>query len=481
MAENQTQNLKPKTQNLLPRSPIVVVMGHVDHGKTTLLSYIRKTKMPKEAGGITQSIGAYVITHNSKPITFIDTPGHEAFSKMRQRGAKIADLGILVVAADEGIKPQTKEAIEILQKSETPFVVAVNKIDKPAADIERIKQELMQAGVLLEGFGGNISWQAVSAKTGEGINELLDLILLAAEMEGLTYDLESRGSGVIIESKVDSSRGITAVTIIKNGVLKIGDEIATQSAIGKIRILENFLGERVAQLEPSNPALILGFETLPQIGEEFMSGKIELSIYDRSPAGRAEIEIKIEGEKRINLILKADVSGLLEDLSGIIKTFPNVKIINESVGDITDGDVKLALSTNSIIIGFKSRLIKAAENLAKAQSVKIISSDIIYDLFKNLEVELKKLEAPIINGRLEILGVFGKKDGRQIIGGRVMEGSFKNNSTVDIQRNEKVIGNGKIINLQKNKKDAGQVQKDEECGMLFESETTINIGDQLIY
>ena len=478
---------KEQSQNLLPRPPIVVVMGHVDHGKTTLLSYIRKTKMPKEAGGITQSVGAYVITHPSassgqaKKITFIDTPGHEAFSKMRQRGAKIADLGILVVAADEGIKPQTKEAIEILQKSETPFVVAVNKIDKPAADIERIKQELMQAGVLLEGFGGNISWQAVSAKTGEGINELLDLILLAAEMEGLTYDSENRGSGVIIESKIDSSRGITAAIIIKNGVLKIGDEIATQSAIGKIRILENFLGERVAQLEPSNPALILGFETLPQIGEEFMSGKIEL----------AEIKIKFrevrlpnieaEGEKRINLILKADVSGSLEALSGIIKTFPNIKIINESVGDITDGDVKSALSTNAIIIGFKSRLIKAAENLAKAQSIKIISSDIIYDLFKNLEVELKKLEAPLINGRLEILGVFGKKDGRQIIGGRVMEGSFKNNSTVDIQRNEKVVGNGKIINLQKNKKDAGQVQKDEECGMLFESETMINIGDQLIY
>ncbi len=202
----KVQSSKFKVQSLLSRPPIVVVMGHVDHGKTTLLSYIRKTKMPKEAGGITQSIGASVINHNLKLITFIDTPGHEAFSKMRQRGAKIADLGILVVAADEGIKPQTKEAIEILQKSETPFVVAINKIDKPAADIERIKQELTQAGVLLEGFGGDISWQAVSAKTGEGINELLDLILLAAEMEGLTYNSSAKGSGVIIESKIDSSR-----------------------------------------------------------------------------------------------------------------------------------------------------------------------------------------------------------------------------------------------------------------------------------
>ena len=204
---SETQNSKLKTQNLLPRPSIVVVMGHVDHGKTTLLSYIRKTKMPKEAGGITQSVGAYVITHPSassgqaKKSLLLIRPGMRLF-KDAPGGAKIADLGILVVAADEGIKPQTKEAIEILQKSETPFVVAVNKIDKPSADIERIKQELMQAGVLLEGFGGNISWQAVSAKTGEGINELLDLILLAAEMEGLTYDSENRGSGVIIESKL---------------------------------------------------------------------------------------------------------------------------------------------------------------------------------------------------------------------------------------------------------------------------------------
>ncbi len=469
-------------KNLIARPPIVVVMGHVDHGKTTLLDFIRKTNVvAKEAGGITQSIGAYIITHNSKLITFIDTPGHEAFSKMRQRGAKIADLGILVVAADEGVKPQTKEAIEILQKSETPFVVAINKIDKPGADVERIKQELTQAGVLLEGFGGNISWQAISAKTGEGINELLDLILLAAEMEGLTYDFSARGSGVIIESKVDSSRGITAAVIIKNGVLKIGDEIATQSAIGKIRILENFLGERADKLEPSNPALILGFETLPQIGEEFVSGKIELAEIKIKSKEAGLPEIKVEGEKKVNLILKADVSGSLEALSGIIKTFPNVKIIGESVGDITDGDVKSALNTNSIIIGFKSRLVKAAENLAKAQSVKIIASDIIYDLFKSLEIELKKFEAPFVSGRLEILGVFGKKDGRQIIGGRVIEGSFKNNSTVDIQRNEKVVGSGKIINLQKNKKDAGQVQEGEECGMLFESETIVNIGDQLLY
>ena len=490
---NKINNQQSIINNLLPRPPIVVVMGHVDHGKTTLLDFIRKTNVvAKEVGGITQSTGAYVIAHNSKVITFIDTPGHEAFLKMRQRGAKIADLGILVVAADEGIKLQTKEAIEILNKSKTPFVVAVNKIDKTNADIEKIKQELTQAEVLLEGFGGNTSWQAISAKTGQGINELLDLILLAAEMEELTYNSEDRGSGVIIESRIDSSRGISASVIIKNGILKIGDEIATPSAKGKIRILENFLGERIDQLNPSAPALILGFETLPQIGEEFISGKIDLSELEiEANLKKSELpkivqslpkEIEIAAkENKINLILKADVSGSLEALSGVIKTFPGVKIISESVGDITDGDAKSAFNTKSIIIGFKSRVTKAAENLAKAQNIKIIASEIIYDLFKSLEAEFKILEAPIINGKLEILGVFGKKAGRQIIGGRVTAGNLKNNLTVNIQRNEKIIGQGKIINLQKEKKDANQVKEGEECGMLFESAIAMNMGDQLVY
>ena len=481
MTENQEKNL-------LPRPPIVVVMGHIDHGKTALLDFIRKTNvMAKEAGGITQSIGAYVITHNSKLITFIDTPGHEVFSKMRTRGAKVADLGILVVAADEGVKPQTKEAIEILNESETPFVVAINKIDKTNADIERVKQELMQAGVLLEGFGGNISWQAISAKTGEGINELLDLILLAAEMEGLTYSPEAKARGIIIESKMDSSRGLTAITIVKDGTLKVGDEIVTTSAAGKVKILEDFLGKRVDQLSPSSPALIIGFETLPQIGEEFFSGKIEL--VEIKPLQKEEAGVSgqpvssdTQAEQKINLILKADVSGSLEALSGIIKTFPNIKIIDESVGDITDGDIKSAQNTGAVIVGFKTRVSKAAENLATAQGIKIITSEIIYELLKNLEDEFRAIEKPAIAGQLGILAVFDKKSGkRQIVGGRVLLGTFKNNLSVQIQRQDRVIGEGKVINLQCQKQDVSQVSEEKECGLLFESDTTINIGDLLIY
>jgi translation initiation factor IF-2 len=475
-----------KTQNLLPRPPIVVILGHVDHGKTTLLSYIRKTKMPKEPGEITQSIGAYEIIHNGQKITFIDTPGHKAFSKMRQRGAKVADLGILVVAADEGVKPQTKEAIETLQESKTPFIVAINKIDKPNADIEKTKQELMQAGVLLEGFGGNISWQAISAKTGQGIDELLDLILLAAEVEQLTYNPEAKAKGVIIESKMDSRRGLTAAAIVRDGILRVGDEIATSSAIGKIKILENFLGERVSELSPSSPALILGFENLPQIGEEFFSGKVELA--EIKPVSREipEISAQTGEDSRINFILKTDVSGSLEALSEIVKTLPGVKIISQSVGDITDGDVKSALNTNAIIVGFKVRVSKAAENLATAQGIKIITSEIIYELLKNLEDEFRAIEKPATAGQLEILAIFGKKSGsarggRQVIGGRVILGTFKNNLSVQIQRQGRVIGEGKIINLQCRKQDVSQVSEEKECGLLFESDTIINIGDLLIF
>ncbi len=524
---SQAKKAKNENKNLLPRPPIVVVMGHVDHGKTALLDFIRKTNViAKEAGGITQSIGAYEITHQSqtiadetqinaespltqagtniksqrssassrresalsaegKKITFIDTPGHEAFSKMRARGAKVADLGILVVAADEGVKPQTKEAIKILKESQTPFIVAINKTDKPNADVERIKKELMEADVLLEGFGGNISWQAISAKSGEGINELLDLILLAAEVEQLTYNPAGVAKGVVIESKMDKRRGLTAIAIVKEGMLRINNEIATASAAGKVKILENFLGERVNELLPSSPALIIGFEELPQTGEEFFSGKINLAeiqvIQKDKKESVAAIVSEEQMERKINLILKADVSGSLEALMGIVKTFPNVKIIDESVGDINDGDVKLSQNTGSIIVGFKVKVSKAAESLAKAQGVKIITSEIIYELLKSLEEEFKKFEEPVINGQLEILAVFGKKEGKQIIGGKVITGTFKSNLKVEVQRQEQIIGEGRIVNLQCQKQDVKEVNESSECGLLLESETAINVGDQLIY
>ncbi len=493
----KTNNQQLKTNNLQPRPPIVVVMGHVDHGKTSLLDYIRKTTVTtKEAGGITQSIGAYEIEHSGKKITFIDTPGHEAFSKMRARGANIADLAILVVAADDGVKPQTKESIEILNSSKTPFIAAINKIDKPNADIERVKNDLMNIGVLLEGYGGNVSWQAISAKTGEGVNELLDLILLAAEMENFTYDPTQQANGVIIESKINSQRGIIAVAVVKNGTLKIGDEISTPSATGKIKNLRNFLKKPVKELTPSSPALILGFEALPQIGEEFQCGvpssSMATSIKPVKKEEKALVAENLPKQKTINLILKADVSGTLEALSEIIKSLPTdeikIKIIDEAVGEITDGDVKRAQPTNAIIVGFKTETTKAAENLARSQQLKIITSEIIYELVKKIEEELENLKSPKPLGELEVLALFsqkglsaGRQGKRQLIGGKVISGAIKNKSRVKILRDNAEIGFGKITNLQSQKKNVNQVNEGEECGIMLESDIVIKVGDYLIH
>lgn len=502
---NLTNNQEPITSanggsayggnNQLPRPPIVVVMGHVDHGKTTLLDYIRKTNVAvKEAGGITQSIGAYQITHNQKLITFIDTPGHEAFSKMRERGADAADLAILVVAADDGVKPQTKESINILRESKTPFVATLNKIDKNNADIERVKQELAQAGVLLEGYGGNISWQGISAKTGEGINELLDLILLAADVEGLSWNPEAPASGFIIEAKMDPRRGQTAMAIVKNGILKLGDFISTPTAKGKIKILENFLGERTGELQPSSPALILGFENLPEIGEEFHAGSpgsliktnmatnITNTFFQAPKTEIRKISAQIsENSRVVNLMLKADVAGSLEAVKSVLETLPEAKIISGAVGDITDGDVKNAQSMDAAITGFNVKISKPAENLAKQQGVKIITSAIIYELHDEVKNLIESLQKPAPLAELEILAVFSRKGRRQVVGGRVKDGILTLNAIVKIIRGENELGSGKILNLQKVKKDAKKAEKDEECGLLIDSDAVIAAGDRLIH
>ncbi|MBI5306327.1 GTP-binding protein [Candidatus Wolfebacteria bacterium] len=503
-----------KIENLLPRSPIVAIMGHVDHGKTTLLDFIRKTNIvakaaggeprsiaEREAGGITQSIGAYEIEHNKKRITFIDTPGHEAFSKMRGRGAKIADLAILVVAADDGVKPQTKESIETLIACKTPFIVAINKIDKPGVDIERAKNDLMANGILLEGYGGNISWQAISAKSGKNVNELLDLILLAAEIaaidseprqgrENLTYNPDENAGGVIIEAKADSRKGIVVSVIVKNGILKTGSRIATPSACGKIKILENFLGEKTVSLSPSSPAIILGFETLPQIGEEFFSGDIDLAKIEPMKIEKIKeqpmpAETQSSQKQKFNAILKTDVSGSLEILSEIVKnlSFEDVKIniISESIGKITDGDVKSAMAGNAAIINFKTQINKIAENLAKINNIKIISSEIIYELVDAIKKEIKLLSKPLPQGIFEVVKLYSQKGKQQLIGGRVVSGIFRNNQRLKILRTEKEIGNGKIISVKKHKQDVNQVAAGDECGFMFESETKINENDKLVW
>ena len=507
------------------KPPVVTVMGHVDHGKTTLLDYIRKTNAAtREAGGITQSIGAYEIIHypdgsrmnadldadkrgsnisenprsnqrksannlssGGRKITFIDTPGHEAFTKMRSAGAAVADLAILVVAAEEGIKPQTKEAIAILAETKTPFIVAINKIDKEP-NLERTKKELAEAGVLLEGYGGQVSFHGVSAKTGEGVNDLLDLTLLTAEMEHLTYSPEKNAAGFILETRMDQRRGLEVTAIIKDGMLRAGDAIGTATAKGKVRILENFLGKTAKELAPSAPALIIGFETMPKVGETFTTGA-EMKTQENAAVSEPKVKIPASGlpssEKNpLRLILKAADSGSLEALSLIVqnlKTEKQPKVLAESVGDINDGDVKLAVATGAIIIGFKTRVNAAAKNLSDAQRVIIITSEIIYDLVKTVEEALKKPEDLNILGDLEILAIFNQeKQEKQLVGGRVIKGIVRNKGAFEIVREEKVAGRGRIINLQSQKKDAGQVGEGGEAGFIANAEILMQIGDHIV-
>lgn len=461
-------------------------MGSVDHGKTTLLDYIRKTNVAaREAGGITQSVGAYEIIRADKQITFIDTPGHEAFTKMRARGAQIADIAILVVAADDSVQPQTKEAIKILTEGETPFVVAINKIDRQP-DTAKVKNDLMQATVLLEGYGGNVSYQEISAKTGKGVDDLLDLILLAAEMEHLDYDPQHHASGFILETKMDSRRGAVATLIITDGALRLGDEIIAGEVGGKVKILENFLGKRVDSLIPSSPAVVVGFEALPKAGDKFHGGAPE-DVANEMKVARKEVRKRAAPttEGMVNLILKADVAGSLEALSQVIRNLPKkenqaLEIIEESVGEITDGDVKLAIPTNAVIIGFRVKAGKAAESLARAQDIKIVRSEIIYDLVKVIEETLNSLGKKTVKGRLEILATFGKKGTQQIIGGEVKAGAINNGSVLEIERKGEVIGTGRVINLQQIKKDVKTVAAGSQCGLLFDSETEIKTGDMLL-
>lgn len=481
------------------RPPIVVIMGHVDHGKTTLLDYILKTNVAgKEAGGITQSIGAYEITHPStssgqapKKITFIDTPGHEAFSKMRERGAKVADLAILVVAADDSVKPQTKNALKYIEEEKLPYVVAINKIDKPGANIDQVANDLMQLGVFLEGKGGNVSWHGISAKTGEGVNDLLDLLLLSSELEDIHCVGKDVASGVVISVKMDPRRGIVASVIIKDGVLKQGSAIATHSAKGRVKMLENFKGVAAKELVPSAPAAIIGFETAPQIGEVFCAHTDEIALraaleeFEKTiPQIARKADVSIAKEKHLPVFLKADEAGSLEVLVEVthklMETLP-LSIIKTGVGPITESDVKDAESMKAIIVGFRAKADRVAENLMMVKKINMLNSPIIYELEKQMKEYAEKYATKEYR-TLEILGVFGAPKGKErVVGGRILLGPVKNHESFEIWHDTRMLGKGRIINLQSGKKDVAEAPTDVEVGMLVDSEDSIRIGDKLIF
>ncbi len=486
---------KIEKSNLVLRPPVVVVLGHVDHGKTSILDYIRKTKVAdKESGGITQHIGAYEIEKDGKKITFIDTPGHEAFSAMRGRGVNVADIAILVVAASEGVKPQTKEAISHIRKTGIPIIVAINKIDLPEANPEKTKRELADNEVLVEKLGGKTPSIEVSAKTGQGIDDLLELIILVAEMEKLEGDVSVPVEGVIIEAYSDSSRGSTATLLIRNGLLKTGDIIGTASAFGKIKIIENFQGKPLSEALPSQPVIVLGFENVPQVGEKFkiFTDITEAQKYlEKKEKKRDEREVipTEPGQRIMNLILKSDVSGSLEAIEEVLKNLPQEKVIlrilKKDVGEINESDVKLANSAKAKILGFRVKTNPIASDLKENLNIGIFVFDVIYDLVQGVRSLMEKIAEPEIIkqiiGKVKILLIFRQEGARQIIGGRVVEGEVKIGTKIEILRNEEKIGEGKIINLQRNKKDAEKVIKGEECGILYEGSGKIENGDILVF
>lgn len=496
MAPKQTE--KTENKKLLTRPPVVVVLGHVDHGKTSILDYIRQTQVAaKETGGITQHIGAYQIeTEKKQKITFIDTPGHEAFSAMRSRGARVADIAVLVVAADEGIKPQTKEAINHIKKSGLPFLVALNKIDKPNAAPEKIKQGLAENDVVVESYGGKIPSVEVSAKTGQGINDLLEMILLLAEMEELTYDPEAPASGVVIESNMDSAKGPVATLIVKEGVLKIKDPLSCETTYGLVKAMNDWQNKALSQAPAATPVLVLGLNTVPFVGETWKTHKTAEEAKERAEKKKMIEEQKrkhqemispTEGQKILNIILKADTVGTLEAVRESLRAIDQQKVIlrilKEEAGNINENDLKTAVSAKAEIFGFKIKLPSSLKHVAEREKIKVKTFGIIYELIQAVRESMADLLEPKVIkktvGKLEVLAVFKNEGQKRIIGGKVLDGEVIRGSKVDILRNEEYVGSGRITQLQHNKQDTAQVSKGKECGLLVESEQAIEENDTL--
>lgn len=497
-----SKNNEQISSDIRPKPPVAVILGHVDHGKTSILDYIRKSKIAeKESGGITQHIGAYQIEHQGKLITFIDTPGHEAFSAMRSRGAKVADIAILVVAADDGVKPQTKEAIKIIQHLNLPIIVALNKMDRPGVLPDKVKKELADNGLIVESIGGKIPSIFTSAKSGLGIEELLEMIILIAEMENLSGDYSKPAEGIIIESRLTPQRGAIATLLVRDGVLNEKSIIAAESAYGQIKTMEDFLGKPLEQAGPSTPVLVSGFNNVPPVGEEWQimpsieTAQTRTKIKaDQEKKKRQPTEIlEIDANKKVfNIVLNADFSGSLEAIREIIKTIPQdeiaLRVIKAEVGDITENDIKFAESANARIYGFRVKAQpaaeKIAENIAERRNIKIISSwQIIYELIQAIRHDASYLLTPEINhkkqGRLKILEVFKIDGKKQIIGGKVTTGKIERGLMADIYRHDENIGSGRISQLQHNKQNTAEVIKDRECGLMFESEIKVEKSDIL--
>jgi translation initiation factor IF-2 len=490
-------------KQLQPRAPIVTVMGHVDHGKTSLLDALRSTEVAAgERGGITQHIGASEVVHDGKRVVFLDTPGHEAFTAMRARGARVTDIAIIVVAADDGVMPQTLEAISHAKAAKVPIIIALNKIDKPDADPTRVKTELTEAGVVIEEYGGEVPLVPVSAKSGQGLDELIEMVLLVADLQELTANPDRSAIGTIVEAELDKNRGAVATALVQTGTLKVGDIIVVGETFGRVRALENDRGKRVKQTGPASAVVVLGLSEVPQAGDILRvvaddkaaraaveQRKTEVASKGGEGGGRATLEdlyrqIQAGQAKELRIILKADVSGSLGAITHALEQLDQdevrINVLHEAAGDITDNDIMLATASDAIVVGFNSSITDTARRAAEDEGVDVRLYDIIYKLTDDIDAALKGLLEPeiqeVVEGRAEVRQVIrvGKNQviaGSYVTDGRIVRGGAR------VWRGGKVIANDRIESLRRFRDDVREVQANYECGIALASFTDIEEGD----
>jgi translation initiation factor IF-2 len=492
-------------ESMVTRPPVVVVLGHVDHGKTSLLDYIKNSRVAdREVGGITQHIGAYQVEVDGNPITFLDTPGHAAFTAIRARGARVTDIAVLVVAADDGIMPQTVEAINHAKAADVPIVVAINKMDLPGADPERVKRQLSENELLVEDWGGEIVSVNVSARTGEGIDDLLANLLVVAEISELKANPDKRASGVIIEAKLDRKRGPSATVLVTDGTLAVGDHIVAGSASGRVRAMTDDKGKSTDQVSPGTPAEILGFGSLPEAGDQLRvvnnerEARAMIGGRERTPGSRPlqsralsleEVVNRVElGDvKELNLVLKADVQGSLEairqSLERLVDEDAKVRVLHTGVGAVTESDVLLASASEAVIISFSVNSEPSAERLADRMGVEIRRYNIIYQLIDDIELALHGMLEPVyaevIVGRAEIRELFGGRRGTQIAGCRVTEGRMVRNGAVRVTREGENIHQTTISSLRHFREEVNEMNAGTDCGVVLQGYNEFQTGDIL--
>jgi translation initiation factor IF-2 len=496
---------KHAKNSIIKRPPIVVIMGHIDHGKSTLLDYIRKTNIvDTEAGGITQRISAYEVVHKipdgiSEKITFLDTPGHEAFGFMRTCGTNIADVGVLVVSAEEGVKKQTIEALKCITDSKIPYIVAINKIDRPGANVEKTINSLIENGIYIEGYGGSIPYVKISAKTGQGVPELLDMILLVSEMQELKGDTKKPAEGLVIEAHLDKQKGIAAVLVIRDGYMENGMYVVVGDRIAPTRMMENFMGKKITEATFSSPIRIIGFDKLPRVGENFITftnkkdaeeyileqkEKEKLIPIKNYSADSDEIDPNV-----LTIMIKTEAAGSIHavehEIEKINKDGLKIKIVSAGTGNISENDVKLASGKNkAVILGFDVKIDSSAKELAERSGIEIQTFDIIYKIAEWLVEEVEKRTPKIIveevTAEIKVLKHFSTMKDKHILGARAEKGTVFVGEEAKIMRGGIEIGRGKIRDLQKEKQKVGEIREGVEFGCQFQSEVTPEPGDKIL-